>query len=73
MVKNGGSWGKIDESGYLYLLGRIDDTINIAGEKVIPQEIERVVKVLSDVEEAVAIPMKHEIFGNTIKLIVHEN
>ena len=65
-----GDLGQIDETGNLYLLGRIDDTINIAGEKVLPQEIERVVKVLSDVEEAVAIPMKHEIFGNTIKLIV---
>ncbi len=39
-------------------------------EKVLPQEVEGVVKVLSDIEEAVAIPMKHESFGNTLKLFV---
>lgn len=65
-----GDLGKLDENGYLYLLGRIDDVINIGGEKLLPQDVESVVKVLSDVEEAVAIPMKHEIFGNTVKLLI---
>jgi len=65
-----GDLGKLDENGYLYLLGRLDDIINIGGEKLLPQDIESVVKVLSDVEEAVAIPMKHETFGNTIKLLI---
>jgi len=65
-----GDLGKLDENGYLYLLGRLDDIINIGGEKLLPQDIESVVKVLSDVEEAVAIPMKHETFGNTVKLLI---
>ncbi len=73
-LKNGwlrtGDLGKIDKNGYLYLLGRLDDIINIGGEKLLPQDVESVVKVLSDVEEAVAIPMKHETFGNTVKLLV---
>ena len=65
-----GDLGRLDKDGYLYILGRMDDVINVAGEKVLPQEVERVVKVLSDIEEAVAIPMKHESFGNTLKLFV---
>jgi len=65
-----GDLGKIDENGYLYLLGRLDDVINIGGEKLLPQDVESVVKVLSDVEEAVAMPMKHETFGNTVKLLI---
>ena len=65
-----GDLGKIDKNGYLYLLGRLDDIINVGGEKLLPQDVESVVKVLSDVEEAVAIPMKHETFGNTVKLLV---
>ena len=65
-----GDLGKLDENGYLYLLGRLDDVINIGGEKLLPQDVESIVKVLSDVEEAIAIPMKHEVFGNTIKLLI---
>ncbi len=65
-----GDLGKIDENGYLYLLGRLDDIINVGGEKLLPQDVESVVKVLSDVEEAVAMPMKHETFGNTVKLLI---
>jgi len=65
-----GDIGKFDEDGFLYILGRVDDLINISGEKVYPQEIERIVKVLSGIEEVVAIPMKHKSFGEVVKLFV---
>ena len=64
-----GDLGRID-NGYLYILGRVDDLINISGEKVYPQEIERVVKVLSGIDDVVAIPMKHKVFGEVVKLFV---
>ena len=67
-----GDLGKIDD-GYLYILGRIDDLINISGEKVYPQEIERVVKVLSGIDDVVAIPMKHKSFGEVVKLFVKKS
>jgi len=67
-----GDLGKID-NGYLYILGRIDDLINISGEKVYPQEIERVVKVLSGIDDVVAIPMKHKSFGEVVKLFVKKS
>tara|TARA_Y100000996_G_scaffold207131_1_gene162520 strand:+ start:736 stop:2163 length:1428 start_codon:yes stop_codon:yes gene_type:complete len=65
-----GDLGKFDEDGFLYILGRVDDLINISGEKVYPQEIERIVKVLSGIEEVIAIPMKHKSFGEVVKLFV---
>ena len=36
--------GHLDEEGYLFLDGRIDDMINVGGEKVIPNENFKIVK-----------------------------
>ena len=63
----------LPNGGYLYILGRVDDLINISGEKVYPQEIERIVKVLSGIDEVVAIPMKHKSFGEGVKLFVKKS
>tara|TARA_B100001123_G_scaffold353599_1_gene405675 strand:+ start:272 stop:1699 length:1428 start_codon:yes stop_codon:yes gene_type:complete len=68
-----GDLGRFDDEGFLYILGRVDDLINVSGEKVYPQEIERIVKVLSGVEEVVAIPMKHKSFGEVVKLFVKKS
>ena len=68
-----GDLGRIDDDGYLYILGRVDDLINISGEKVYPQEIERVVKVLTGIDDVVASPMKHDVFGEVIKLFVKKS
>ena len=67
-----GDLGKIEDD-YLYILGRIDDLINVSGQKVYPQEIERVVKVLSGIEDVIAVPMKHESFGEVVKLFVKKS
>ena len=65
-----GDLGYFDDEGYLYLKGRTDDIINVAGEKVNPQDVERIVKLLVDIEEAVAVGVKHETFGQVVKLFV---
>jgi len=39
-----GDLGKIDEAGYLYLLGRKNGMINTGGIKVIPEEVEAVLR-----------------------------
>ena len=65
-----GDIGRLDSDGYLYVLGRLDDVINVAGEKVIPQEVEELVKKIPEIDEAIAVPMNHEIFGTVIKLYV---
>jgi len=65
-----GDTGFFDEQRYLFLKGRNDEIINVGGEKVIPLEIEEVVKDLSDIEDVAAFGIDHEIFGQVIKLNV---
>lgn len=68
-----GDLGYFDSDGFLYITGRTDDVINVAGEKVVPSEIERVVKLLSGVDEAVAIGIKHDIFGQVVKMFIQKS
>ena len=35
-----GDWASVDEDGYWYLHGRSDDTLNIAGKRIGPAELE---------------------------------
>ncbi|MGY5148939.1 MAG: class I adenylate-forming enzyme family protein [Candidatus Nitrosopumilus sp. bin_68KS] len=65
-----GDLGYIDNYGYLYLLGRNDDIINIGGEKVMPEEIESIVKKIDGVEDVAAFGIDNKIFGQVIKLHV---
>ena len=60
----------LDNENYLFLKSRKDDIINIGGEKVIPMEIEEVVKQIPEVIDVVAFGIKNEIFGQVIKLQV---
>ena len=68
-----GDLGHKDSEGYLYLDGRMDYVINVAGEKIMPDDIEKVVKVLTDVEDVVAIGIKNEMYGEIIKLFVKKS
>jgi long-chain acyl-CoA synthetase len=65
-----GDLGYLDKEGFLYLTGRKDYVINVGGEKVNPEEIEKIAKTLDPIEEVVAIGIEHEIFGKVIKLLV---
>jgi oxalate---CoA ligase len=47
--------GKIDDDGYVYLVGRSDDVINRGGEKVYPAEVEDILLHDSRVREAVVV------------------
>ena len=68
-----GDLGHKDTEGYLYLDGRMDYVINIAGEKVVPEEVEEVVRVLIDVEDVVAVGTKNEMYGEIIKMFVKKS
>jgi len=63
-----GDTGFLDDENYLFLKGRKDDIINIGGEKVLPFEIEEVVKQVPEVIDVAAFGIKNEIFGQVIKL-----
>jgi acetyl-CoA synthetase len=58
-----GDWASIDEDGYWYLHGRSDDTLNIAGKRVGPAELESAALGHPDVAEAAAIGVPHDVKG----------
>jgi fatty-acyl-CoA synthase len=62
-----GDLGLLDAAGFLHLAGRSDDLIKMAGEKVHPAEIERVVEELEGVEEAVVIATPEEKHGMLLR------
>jgi acetyl-CoA synthetase len=58
-----GDWASVDEDGYWFLHGRSDDTLNIAGKRIGPAEIESAVVGHPAVSEAAAIGVPHEMKG----------
>ncbi|MET0567060.1 MAG: AMP-binding protein [Acidimicrobiia bacterium] len=65
-----GDWASIDEDGFWFLHGRSDDTLNIAGKRVGPAEIESAVVALPEVMMAAAIGVPDEVKGESIALYV---
>ncbi len=61
-----GDWAKIDEDGQWFLLGRSDDTINVAGKRIGPSEIESVLVAHAAVDEAAVVGVPHETKGEAI-------
>jgi acyl-CoA synthetase (AMP-forming)/AMP-acid ligase II len=55
-----GDLGRIDDDGYLYIIGRIKELINIGGEKVSPNEIETLLSKHNNIQEVVVFPIKME-------------
>jgi acetyl-CoA synthetase len=58
-----GDWASIDEDGYWFLHGRSDDTLNIAGKRIGPAELESAAVGHHGVAEAAAIGIPHEVKG----------
>jgi acetyl-CoA synthetase len=60
-----GDWASADEDGFWFLHGRSDDTLNIAGKRIGPAEIESAVVAHPAVSEAAAVGVPHEVKGET--------
>ena len=65
-----GDLGKIDEEGYVYLLGRIKELINRGGEKISPLEVDDVLLSNPKIAEAVTIAVPHDIYGEEVEAVV---
>ena len=63
-----GDWASIDEDGFWYLHGRSDDTLNIAGKRIGPAEVESGAVALDEVVMAAAIGIPDEVKGESIAL-----
>jgi long-chain acyl-CoA synthetase len=73
-IKNGwyytGDLGRLDEDGYLYILGRADDLVISGGLNVYPSEVETVLLNHPKVQEAAAVGIPDAKRGQVIRAIV---
>ncbi|HYZ91336.1 MAG TPA: AMP-binding protein, partial [Actinomycetota bacterium] len=58
-----GDWASVDDDGYWFLHGRSDDTLNIAGKRIGPAELESAAVAHPQVAEAAAIGVPHDVKG----------
>ena len=61
---------RLDDEGYLYFVGRMDDIIKSRGEKVAPKEVEAVIVGIPGVREAAVIGVPDELLGQAVKAFV---
>lgn len=58
-----GDGGYFDEDGYLFIMGRIDDVINVAGHRLSTGEMEEIVGAHSAVAECAVVGVHDELKG----------
>jgi acetyl-CoA synthetase len=61
-----GDWASRDDQGFWFLHGRSDDTLNIAGKRLGPTEVEGVLAKHPAVWESAAVAVPHELKGEVI-------
>jgi long-chain acyl-CoA synthetase len=62
--------GRINEEGAFSIEGRLDDMINVRGEKVWPREIEKVLEENPKVQEVAVVGEKDDYYGEKVKACV---
>jgi len=65
-----GDGAKLDEDGYFWILGRVDDVLNVAGHRIGTMEVESALVDHHAVVEAAVVGKKHEIKGESIAAFV---
>lgn len=65
-----GDYCKMDEEGYLYFVGRMDDIIKSRGEKVAPKEVENMIMNIPGVKEVAVIGVPDDILGQAVKAFI---
>jgi len=65
-----GDGAKRDADGYFWLLGRVDDVINVAGHRIGTMEVESALVDHPSVAEAAVVGKSHEIKGQAIAAFV---
>ena len=65
-----GDGAKLDDDGYLWILGRVDDVLNVAGHRIGTMEVESALVEHAAVAEAAVVGMAHEVKGQAIAAFV---
>ncbi len=68
-----GDGARIDEEGDYWLMGRVDDVINISGHRIGTAEVESALVSHSAVAEAAVVGFPHEIKGQALYIFVTVN
>jgi acetyl-CoA synthetase len=61
-----GDWASVDEDGHWYVHGRADESMNVAGRKVGPAEVEEALMLHPGVVEAAVVGVPDEMKGEAI-------
>ncbi len=61
-----GDWASVDADGQWFLHGRSDDTLNVAGKRVGPAEVESVLVSHDDIVEAAVVGVPDDVKGESI-------
>ncbi|HOL90327.1 MAG TPA: AMP-binding protein [Candidatus Pacearchaeota archaeon] len=62
--------GRMNKDGLFYYEGRLDDMINVRGEKVWPREIEEILESNPKIQEVAVVGVKDDYYGQAIKACV---
>jgi acetyl-CoA synthetase len=65
-----GDGAKEDEDGYIWILGRVDDVLNVAGHRIGTMEVESALVDHPSVAESAVVGKAHEIKGQSIAAFV---
>ena len=65
-----GDGAKQDKNGYFWIMGRVDDVINVAGHRISTMEVESALVDHPSVAEAAAIGKSHAIKGQALSVFV---
>jgi acetyl-CoA synthetase len=65
-----GDGARRDNDGYFWIMGRIDDVLNVAGHRLGTAEVESALVSHADVAEAAVVGMPHELKGQAIAAFV---
>jgi acetyl-CoA synthetase len=68
-----GDGARKDEDGYFWIMGRVDDVINVSGHRIGTMEVESALVSHNSVAEAAVVPMPHEIKGQGLYAFVTLN
>jgi len=58
-----GDGARLDQDGYIWILGRVDDVVNVSGHRIGTAELESVFVEHRDVAESAVVGVPHEIKG----------
>jgi len=70
MVVYSGDYVRMDEDGFLYFIGRNDEMIKSAGNRISPTEVEEILYSTGKIQDTIVLGIPHKIYGHAIKALI---